>query len=64
MIGDLARLVLTEHPYNAASAGHAHGEFPVASGEMSAADFGDFDAAWIGASLVHVRDAGRATFIG
>jgi hypothetical protein len=62
MSNDEARLILTDEPYNVPIAGHvtsgAHREFLMASGEMSDAEFRAFNAAWIGASLRHLRDGG------
>ncbi len=68
MSDDEARLILTDQPYNVPVAGHvtsgAHREFLMASGEMSDAEFRAFNAAWIGASLRHLRDGGLfGTFI-
>jgi DNA modification methylase len=41
-----------------------HREFPMASGEMSDTEFRAFNAAWIGASLAHLREGGiLGTFI-
>jgi DNA modification methylase len=63
-----ARLVLTDEPYNLPIAGHVsgsnHREFPMASGEMTEADFLAFNEAWIGAVLPCLCDGGVfGTFI-
>jgi len=68
MSGHEARLILTDQPYNVPIAGHVtsgwHREFLMASGEMSDAEFRAFNAAWIDASLPHLRDGGLfGTFI-
>src|SRR5712671_1008866 len=68
MAGDQARLLLTDEPYNCPIAGHVtsgvHREFKMASGEMSDAQFGAFNADWMGASLTHLCDGGLfGTFI-
>jgi DNA modification methylase len=68
MSDDKARLILTDEPYNVPIAGHVtgggHREFLMASGEMTDAEFGTFNAAWIGAALPHLRDGGLfGTFI-
>jgi DNA modification methylase len=68
MSDDEARLILTDEPYNVPVAGHVtsgvHREFLMASGEMTDAEFRAFNAAWIGASLRHLRDGGLfGTFI-
>src|SRR5215831_6525245 len=60
MSDDKARLILTDQPYNVSiafffSCGD-HREFSTASGEMSDAEFGAFNAAWIGTSLRHLCD--------
>jgi hypothetical protein len=48
---DLARLVLTDEPYNVRIAGHvtggSHREFAMASGEMSSPQFLAFNLAWM-----------------
>jgi DNA modification methylase len=64
----LARLVLTDEPYNVPIAHHvtasAHREFLMASGEMSAAEFLAFNNAWMSATLPFLRDGGLfGTFI-
>jgi DNA modification methylase len=63
-----ARLVLTDEPYNVPIAGHVsggdHREFAMASGEMTASEFLNFNKAWMGAALPHLCDGGLlATFI-
>ena len=69
LFGDeMARLVLTDEPYNVPIGGHVtkgdHREFAMASGEMSDAQFSAFNSAWIGASLAHLCDGGLiGTFI-
>jgi DNA modification methylase len=68
MSEDKARLILTDEPYNVPVAGYvtgrAHREFLMASGEMTDAEFGAFNAAWMGASLPHVCEGGLfGTFI-
>jgi DNA modification methylase len=64
----LARLVLTDEPYNVKIAGHvtggAHREFAMASGEMTDAEFLAFNEAWMTAVLPHLGDGGiLGTFI-
>jgi DNA modification methylase len=64
----LARLVLTDEPYNVPIAHHvtasAHREFLMASGEMSAAEFLAFNNAWMSATLPFLCDGGLfGTFI-
>ena len=68
MGGEFARLVLTDQPYNVPIAGHVtksgHDEFVMASGEMSSAEFSNFNASWMSAASRHVVDGGLlATFI-
>ena len=68
MAGNVARMVLTDEPYNVAIAGHvtggSHREFAMASGEMTDAEFDHFNVDWIGAALPHLVDGGiLATFI-
>jgi DNA modification methylase len=63
-----ARLVLTNEPYNVKISGHVtggrHREFAMASGEMSDAEFLDFNAAWMAAALPCLCDGGIfGTFI-
>jgi DNA modification methylase len=65
---ELARLVLTDQPYNVAIAGHVtrggHREFAMASGEMSDAEFRAFNEAWMAAVLPCLCDGGVfGTFI-
>ena len=64
----LARLVLTDEPYNVKIAGHvsggAHREFAMASGEMTDAEFLAFNEAWMTAVVPHLCDGGiLGTFI-
>jgi DNA modification methylase len=67
--GDLlARLLLSDEPYNVRIAGNVtggrHREFAMASGEMTPAEFLAFNEAWMGAALPHLADGGvLATFI-
>ena len=69
LFGDeMARLVLTDEPYNVPISGHVtkgnHREFAMASGEMFDVQFSAFNSAWIGASLAHLCDGGLfGTFI-
>jgi DNA modification methylase len=69
MEGDApARLILTDVPYNVKISGHvtsgAHREFAMASGEMTDAQFLDFNIASIDAALPHLCDGGvYGTFI-
>jgi len=63
MDGDpAARLVLTDEPYNVPIAGHvtgsAHREFPMASGEMTDAEFLHFNVAWIQVATAHLCEGG------
>ena len=63
-----ARLVLTDEPYNMRISRHvtggAHREFAMASGEMSDAEFLDFDIAWMEVTLPCLCDGGVfGTFI-
>ena len=65
---ELARLVLTDEPYNVPIAGHVtgggHREFAMASGEMSDAEFRAFNEAWMAAVLSCLCDGGVfGTFI-
>jgi len=62
------RLLLTDEPYNVQIRGHVtgghHREFAMASGEMSEAEFLDFNRSWIAAALPHLVDgAVFGTFI-
>ena len=66
--GEVARLVLTDEPYNVPIVGNVtkgrHREFAMASGEMSDDEFLAFNEAWMKAVLPHLRDGGvLATFI-
>lgn len=63
-----ARLILTDEPYNVPIAGNvtgtAHREFPMASGEMSDAEFLTFNNNWMSAALPFLCDGGVfGTFI-
>jgi DNA modification methylase len=65
---ELARLVLTDEPYNVPIVGNVtkgrHREFAMASGEMSENQFLAFNEAWMNAVLPHLHDGGvLATFI-
>jgi DNA modification methylase len=57
-----ARLILTDPPYNVPIRGHVsgkgHREFAMASGEMSDAQFLDFNRRWIEASLPYLCEGG------
>lgn len=67
--GELARIVLTDTPYNVPNAGHVttqghHREFAMAGGEMTREEFTAFIRDWMEASAAHVVDGGLlATFI-
>ena len=66
--GQAARLLFSDEPYNVRIAGHVsgtgHREFPVASGELSAAEFLAFNVEWIEAAVPHLMDgAVLGTFI-
>jgi DNA modification methylase len=68
MDDELARLVLTDEPYNVPVVGHVtkgeHREFVMASGEMSLTEFQSFNSAWISASVEHLCNGGLiGTFI-
>ncbi len=68
LLGETARLVLTDEPYNVRIRGHVsggdHREFAMASGEMSDAEFADFNVAWMRAASAHLLPGGLlATFI-
>lgn len=68
MDGERARLLLTDEPYNVQIRGHVtgghHREFAMASGEMSEAEFLDFNRSWIAEALPHLVDgAVFGTFI-
>lgn len=65
---DLARFVATDQPYNVKISGFVtggkHREFGMASGEMTSAQFDDFNFDWIKAAICHVVEGGAlATFI-
>jgi DNA modification methylase len=65
---DVARLVLTDEPFNVPIEGHVtggeHREFVMASGEMSDAQFLDFNRKWIDAVFPYLLDGGvLGTFI-
>jgi DNA modification methylase len=65
---EIARVVLTDEPYNVPIAGNVtkgrHREFGMASGEMSAEEFLAFNEAWMKAVLPHLHDGGvLGTFI-
>ncbi len=64
----LARLVLTDQPYNVPVSGHvtgkAHREFAMASGEMTNSEFAAFNARWLAAAVPLLCDGGvLGTFI-
>ena len=66
--GEVARLVLTDEPYNVPIAGNVttrrHREFAMASGEMSEGEFLAFNEAWMRAVLPHLHEGGLlGTFI-
>lgn len=67
--GELARLTLTDTPYNVANVGHVtsqahHREFAMAAGEMSLEEFSRFILAWLRTSTAWVTEGGLiATFI-
>ena len=62
---DQARLILTDEPYNVPIRGNVtggkHHEFAMASGEMSNAQFRDFNLAWMKACFDHLVDGGLLT---
>jgi DNA modification methylase len=62
MGSDQARLVFTDPPYNVPIAGHVtrgrHREFEMASGELSRAEFGDFNLLWISAAIQWLVEGG------
>jgi DNA modification methylase len=65
---DVARMVLTDEPFNVAIGGNVtggdHREFVMASGEMTDSQFLDFNRKWINAALPHLVDGGiLGTFI-
>ena len=59
---DVARIVLTDEPFNVAIGGHVtggdHREFVMASGEMTNTQFLDFNQKWMDAVLPHLVDGG------
>jgi DNA modification methylase len=67
--GELARLVLTDEPFNVPNVGHVtssghHREFAMANGEMSVEAFMAFNQAWMSAATSWLVDGGlMATFI-
>ena len=68
MQSNVARLIFTDEPFNVAIGGHVtggdHREFVMASGEMSGAQFLEFNRNWIGALLPYLVDGGIVgTFI-
>jgi len=68
MQGRVARLILTDEPFNVPISGHVtggdHREFVMASGEMTDDQFLEFNRTWIGALLPHLVDGGIfGTFI-
>jgi hypothetical protein len=65
---DVARMVLTDEPFNVAIGGHVtggeHREFVMASGEMTDAQFLAFNQKWIDAVFPDLVDGGLlGTFI-
>ena len=68
MRSDIARMVFTDEPFNVAIGGHVtggdHREFLMASGEMTDAQFLEFNRKWMDAVLPHLVDGGiLGTFI-
>jgi DNA modification methylase len=68
MRNDVARIVLTDEPFNVSIGGHVtggeHREFVMASGEMTDAQFLDFNQKWMGSVLPYLVDGGiLGTFI-
>ena len=64
----LARIVLTDEPYNVPIAGNVtggrHREFAMASGEMSESEYLAFNEAWMATALPYLANGGLlATFI-
>jgi DNA modification methylase len=64
----IARIVLTDEPYNVPIAGNVsggrHREFAMASGEMTQAEYLTFNEAWMAAALPYLANGGvLATFI-
>jgi hypothetical protein len=66
---EVARIVLTDEPFNVANVGHVtgnpdHREFAFAHGEMSREDFAQFNRQWMEAALAHLVAGGLlVTFI-
>jgi DNA modification methylase len=65
---DIARMVLTDEPFNVAVGGHVtggdHREFVMASGEMTDSQFLDFNRKWMDGVLPYLVDGGvLGTFI-
>jgi DNA modification methylase len=65
---DVARMIFTDEPFNVTIGGHVtggdHREFVMASGEMTDAEFLDFNRRWIGALLPYLVEGGLfGTFI-
>lgn len=61
--GELARLVLTDPPYNVPNFGHVtsdgrHREFAMANGEMSVEEYGAFNSDWMSTTALHLVDGG------
>jgi hypothetical protein len=68
MGADIARMIFTDEPFNVAIGGHVTGgeyrEFVMASGEMTDAQYLEFNPNWIGALLPYLVDGGIfGTFI-
>lgn len=68
MRSDVVRMVFTDEPFNVAIGGHVtggeHREFVMASGEMTDAQFLDFNQKWMDAVLPYLIDGGiLGTFI-
>lgn len=65
---DTARMVFTDEPFNVAIGGHvtsgSHREFAMASGEMTDAQFLEFNQKWMEVALTYLIDGGvLGTFI-
>lgn len=65
---DVARMIFTDEPFNVAISGNVtggdHREFVMASGEMTDAQFLEFNRNWIGALVPYLLDGGLfGTFI-
>ena len=63
LLGERARLVLTDVPYNVPNLGHVtssahHREFAMANGELSADEFRAFNEAWMKAAADCLMDGG------